>query len=68
MPLGCTDSQIIDVLLIAKRDVTAALRFFRKATLEVVSIDKSGAYKTALTMLLTDKPCTDPASVDVPAL
>ncbi|WP_145563789.1 IS6 family transposase [Yersinia aldovae] len=56
-----TSGQTIDFLLTAKRDATAALRFFRKAIRhhgkpEVVTIDKSGANRAALTTLNTDKP------------
>ncbi|UAN54643.1 IS6 family transposase (plasmid) [Serratia sp. JSRIV002] len=56
-----TSGQTIDFLLAAKRDTTAALRFFRKAIRhhgepEVVTIDKSGANTAALTTLNTDKP------------
>ncbi|WP_049596219.1 IS6 family transposase [Yersinia aldovae] len=56
-----TSGQTIDFLLTTKRDATAALRFFRKAIRhhgkpEVVTIDKSGANRAALTTLNTDKP------------
>lgn len=49
-----TSGQIIDFLLTAKWGATAALRFFRKAIRhhgepEVVTIDKSGANRAALT-------------------
>jgi transposase-like protein len=48
-----TDGQTIDFLLTARRDATAALRFFSKAIRhhgepEVVTIDKSGANTAAL--------------------
>lgn len=56
-----TSGQTIDVLLTAKRDAAAALRFFRKAIRhhdepEIVTIDKSGANTAALTTLNADKP------------
>ncbi|MDE1487960.1 IS6 family transposase [Xenorhabdus bovienii] len=51
-----TDDQTIDFLLTARRDATAARRFFRKAIRQhgrpaVVTIDKSGANTAALTLL-----------------
>lgn len=51
-----TDGQTIDFLLTARRDATAARRFFRKAIRQhgrpaVVTIDKSGANTAALTLL-----------------
>ncbi|AVJ17511.1 TPA: IS6 family transposase [Serratia rubidaea] len=56
-----TEGRSIDFLLTAKRDATAALRFFRKAichhgTPEVVTIDKSGANTAALAILNAGKP------------
>jgi putative transposase len=53
-----------DFLLTARRDATAALRFFRKAIRhhgepEVVTIDKSGAHTAALSTLNADKPEED---------
>ncbi|UIN15941.1 IS6 family transposase [Yersinia ruckeri] len=55
-----TDGQTIDFLLTAKRDA-AALRFFRKAIRrhdepEIVTIDKRGANRAALTTLNANKP------------
>ncbi|CEE93277.1 transposase (fragment) [Xenorhabdus nematophila str. Anatoliense] len=51
-----TDGQTIDFLLTARRDATAARRFFRKAIRQhgrpaVVTIAKSGANTAALTLL-----------------
>ncbi|WP_414079684.1 IS6 family transposase [Xenorhabdus bovienii] len=51
-----TDGQTIDFLLTARRDATAARRFFRKAIRQhgrptVVTIDESGANTAALTLL-----------------
>ncbi|MBX9488592.1 IS6 family transposase [Yersinia enterocolitica] len=56
-----TVGQTIDFLLTARRDAAAALRFFRKATRhhgepEIVTIDKSGANRAALTTLNANKP------------
>ncbi|PHM51883.1 transposase [Xenorhabdus hominickii] len=51
-----TDGQTIDFLLTARRDATAALRFFRKAIRQhcrpaIVTLDKSGANTATLTLL-----------------
>lgn len=56
-----TAGQTIDVLLTAKRDAAAALRFFRTAIRhhgepDVVTIDKSGANTAALATLNAEKP------------
>jgi putative transposase len=56
-----TSGQTIDLLLTAKRNAAAALRFFRKAIRhndepETVTIDKSGANTAALSTLNADKP------------
>ena len=50
----------IDFLLTAKRDKAAAMRFFEKAiqdngTPEKVSMDKSGANKSAIDQIIEDK-------------
>lgn len=56
-----SDAQTIDFLLTANRDTAAALRFFRKTMRQhgkpdVVTIDKSGANKAAVTVLNANLP------------
>ncbi|CDH23389.1 transposase (fragment) [Xenorhabdus bovienii str. kraussei Becker Underwood] len=56
-----SDGNTVDFLLTANRDKKAALRFFKKATgqhgqPEVVTLDKSGANKTAVDELNQGKP------------
>jgi len=54
------EGKTIDFLLTAKRDKAAAMRFFEKAipdngTPEKVSMDKSGANKSAIDQIIEDK-------------
>ena len=54
------EAKTIDFLLTAKRDKAAAMRFFEKAiqgngTPEKVSMDKSGANKSAIDQIIEDK-------------
>jgi len=65
-----SNGQTIDLLLTAKRDASAALRFFRKAIRhhgepEVVTIDESGANTAALATLNAGIPDQDEDTITV---